>query len=635
MVLERREQEILNLLLKNELMTISQIAEALHLSNKTISQSLKNIDHYFEGSSVSLIRKPKVGISLMGNLEEIKKQMRSSVKQTIPTSKEERVQYLCFEILKKSGYFTRQDLQETLYIGKTTLEKDMMKVSEIFSLFHVTIEWIPGKGSFLNLMEQEKRKLAVDLIYYFWGQNWQVVKTEHSFVHTIDGIPDFASDVVNLDLLKQIDEIVQRYLSNRQQKLSDMSYHSLLLHLLIAVERIKEGKFIEKAPIEKEFVLTQDIHLLVRELEQSFAIDLPLSEIQFIQIHLSLDEQTTIRPVKDAMNDDLIRKSIKETITAYDEAALIGLVAHIKAVIERIRYGLPVVNPFLLDVKQSFPISFEEAIQLKQQLEKVFTLVIPEDEVAYLAVHIQAFKEREKEENTYKTKVLLVCSSGKGTSQLLAARLRRTFPKIDISRILSIQELANTKVTEDLVLSTVNLTMKNQPIVYVSPVLSLADQQKINRFLKEHEATAVRTKEFSQLIHSELIFLEQSLPTVKAVIRFIGEQLSLKGYAKKAIIQSAIERETLSFTSFGKFATPHGSPEQVLKSAIVFVRLKEEIKWGNEKVKYIFFICIKDETPEELELVYDNLLEIIDNGDRGYLAKGNKKQLLSYLKEGS
>ncbi|MFD1899481.1 BglG family transcription antiterminator [Enterococcus termitis] len=294
MVLERREQEILNLLLKNELMTISQIAEALHLSNKTISQSLKNIDHYFEGSSVSLIRKPKVGISLMGNLEEIKKQMRSSVKQTIPTSKEERVQYLCFEILKKSGYFTRQDLQETLYIGKTTLEKDMMKVSEIFSLFHVTIEWIPGKGSFLNLMEQEKRKLAVDLIYYFWGQNWQVVKTEHSFVHTIDGIPDFASDVVNLDLLKQIDEIVQRYLSNRQQKLSDMSYHSLLLHLLIAVERIKEGKFIEKAPIEKEFVLTQDIHLLVRELEQSFAIDLPLSEIQFIQIHLSLDEQTTI-----------------------------------------------------------------------------------------------------------------------------------------------------------------------------------------------------------------------------------------------------------------------------------------------------------------------------------------------------
>lgn len=634
MGLDRREKEIVTILLENGVTTISRIAEIMQLSNKTISQSLKFIDNYFEGSDVSLIRKPKVGISLVGNVDEIHQLMQSTQQQVIPTTKEERVQYLCFEILKKSGYFTRQDLQDSLFVGKTTLEKDMNKVNEILDLFHVTIEWIPGKGSFLNLMEQEKRKLAVDLIYYFWGHNWQVVKTENSFIHTIEGVPYFARDFVNLNKLKEIDELLQKYLSKTQQKLSDMSYHSLLLHLLITIERINDGKLLEENQQETERNSNFEFSQFVKELEQHFAILLPVSESRFIQIHLNSNNQEE-EFFSYRGYDDLIREKIKQTIADYDEASLIGFVAHVKSAIERIRNGLPVINPFVTDVKQSFPISFDEAIQLKQELEKLFKVSIPEDEVAYLAVHIQAFKERKKEENFYKIKALLVCSSGKGTSQLLAARIRRTFPEIDISRILSIQELTQTKITEELILSTVNLEIKNHEILYVSPVLSQVDQAKIGKFLAESNQVSIRTKEFSKLIQPNLIFLDKALIDLESVIQFIGEKLISLNYVKEGIVQSAIEREKLSFTSFGKFATPHGSPEFVNKSTIVFLRLKDEIKWGDTKIKYIFFICIKNETPKELELIYDNLLEIIDVGDKRHLVRGKKEQILSYLKEGT
>ena len=137
------------------------------------------------------------------------------------------------------------------------------------------------------------------------------------------------------------------------------------------------------------------------------------------------------------------------------------------------------------------------------------------------------------------------------------------------------------------------------------------------------------------MINSKLLFLDKSFDTYELALNFIGKQLSDGGFASSQVIESAIDREKLSFTSIGKFATPHGNPKFIKKSTIVFLRLKKEIKWGNDKVRYIFFICIKDETPEQLELIYDNLLEIIDLGDSGCLAKGNKKQLLSYLKEGS
>lgn len=634
MTLDQREKEIVSILLDHEWITISQIAQAMHLSNKTISQSLKIIDDYFEGSKVSLIRKPKVGIALIGNPSEIQQLVKTGKKSLIPSTKDERIQYLCFEILKKTGYFTRQDLQDALFIGKTTLEKDMKQVNEIFGLFHATIEWIPGKGSFLNLMEQEKRKLAIDLIYYFWGHNWQIIKVDQLYVHTIEGIPEFASTFVNLDMLREIDQLLQDYLFRTKQKLSDMSYHSLLLHLLIAIERVQDGQLLEGEPQGKKLSPDSELLRFIDELEEHFAVQLPISEIRFVQIHLNIDTKEDGLFQSDT-SDNLIRKIIYQTISEYDETFLVGLIAHIKSVVERIRNGLPVVNPFVMDVKQSFPASFEEAIQLKGVLEEVFNILIPEDEVAYLAVHLQAFKERKKEENVHQLSALLVCSSGKGTSQLLAARIRRKFPNIKVSRILSIQELAKVEIFEDVILSTVNLEMNNQQILYVSPVLSMADQGKIEKFLTEQEKKNARSREFSRLIHPDLIFLDEAFDDLEAVIQFIGEKLISLNYAETGIIQSAIDREKLSFTSFGNFATPHGASEFVKRSAIAFMRLVEEIKWGESKVSYLFFICIKDETPAELENIYDNLLEIIDAGDQGPLAKGKKHDLLRYLKEGT
>ncbi|WP_314208644.1 BglG family transcription antiterminator [Vagococcus salmoninarum] len=637
MILEKREKDIINFLLNHETTTITKIAEFMDLSNKTISQSLKVIDHYFTGSETKLLRKPKIGISLVGNVGEIQQQLRQNRHNDLPNNKEERVQYLCFEILGKSDYFTRQELQDVLYVGKTTLEKDMTKVNEIFNLFNVTIELIPGKGSFLNLMEQEKRKLAVDLIYYFWGYNWQVVKMEQGFVHSFEGIPPFADGFVNVAMLQEIDSVLQNYLVKTEQELTDMNYHSLLLHLLIAIERVKDGRTLELEHNEKEYIDDVELEKFIMQIEQAFDVKLPVSEIVFIQLHLTIDskviDETPYRSIE--VNDDLIRQIIREEKVEYDEASLLGLVAHIKSVVERIRRGLPVVNPFVSDVKQSFRVSFEEAIRLTQHLELCFSIQIPEDEVAFLAVHIQAFKERSKEQNTDKMSALLVCSSGKGTSQLLAARLRRTFPEIEISRILSIQELAKTDIYEDVILSTVKLAMKNQEILYVSPVLTMDDQKKIGEFIENQSESIVRHQEFSQLIAEDFIFLDEKLTSYQEVISFIGHKLTDKKYATSGIIESAVQREELSFTSFGKFATPHCAPEYVEKSIIVFIRLKDEIQWGEGKVKYVFFICIKEETPAELELIYDNLLEIIDLGNKNYLSKQTKGQILRYLKEGN
>lgn len=630
--MDKREYEVLDILLKYNQITITQISKQMKLSNKTISKSLDKIEDFLKGSELSLIRKPKIGISILGDKKKGYQLLNLRTAADVPNTKEERVQYLCFDILANEGYFTLAELSESLFVSKTTLEKDIVQVYEIFAHFHVAVEKIPGKGSFLNIMEYERRKLALDLIYYFWGQNWQIINQDGQFLHLIEGVPLFAQSFVNIEYLKQINILLQQFITKNQLKMSDLNYQSLLLHLLIAVERIKSNQLIDKKYADNKAQHPMIIDL-VSALESSFGISIPEIEIAYIQIYFNRLRQTDI-------NESLISEMrISETIVAStsldDGEAQHALARHIKQALERIVNKLPVNNPYTQDIKKNFPLSFDEALSLKNLLEKQFYLFIPEDEVAYMAVHLQTYREQMKLPSELKKSVLLVCSSGKGTSQLLAARIKRAFPELTINRILSVQELYQTKISEDMILSTVNISMPDQNLLIVSPILSQNDRQQIQQHLDNEQPNLKRNFEFSRLINEELIFLDKSFFSIEEILKFIGKQLVERGYAFKEIIASAVEREEFSYTSFGKFATPHGNAKFVNKSAIVFLRLKNELAWGNTNIRFVFFLCVKDENPQQLEKIFDSLLEIIDENEKGYLLKGNKQQILDYLKEGS
>lgn len=628
--MDKRDYEVFDILLKSNRITITQISKQMNLSNKTVSKSLDKIEKFLEGSGLTLSRKTKIGVSIIGDKTVSEKLIKQEIEQEIPNTKEERVQYLCFNILNNQGYFTLAELSEALFVSKTTLEKDIVQVYEIFDHFHVAIEKIPGKGSFLNIMEYDRRRLALDLIHYFWGQNWQIINQDGQFLHLIEGVPKFAQVFVNLNDLKRINLILQHFISINNIKMSDLNYQSLVLHLLIAVERIKDNQLIEDhqtGNTDKD----SGLEPLINCLEQDFNIQISKIEIGYIQVYFNQLEKESVDET--VMEEHEISALILEYTLLDDETAVNALAKHIKFALERIQNNLPVNNPYTKDIKKNFPISFDEALILKNSLEKHSKLFIPEDEVAYMAVHLQAFREQIKT-NMHQVDVLLVCSSGKGTSQLLAARIKRTFPEINIHRILSVQELYRAEITEDLVLSTVNISLPEEKILIVSPILSEVDRLQIRNYLEEDREEKRRNIEFSRLIKKELIFLDKEIKSLEEIISLMGEQLIEKGYAKRGIVESAIEREKFSYTSFEKFATPHANPNYVKKSAIFFLRLKNEITWGSTQVRFIFFLCLKDEDPQQLEEIFDSLLTIIDENRKGYLSKGDSQQILDYLKEG-
>ena len=194
----------------------------------------------------------------------------------------------------------------------------------------------------------------------------------------------------------------------------------------------------------------------------------------------------------------------------------------------------------------------------------------------------------------------------------------------------------SSEIEEDMIISTIPLTIEGREVIKVSPILNDQEIKEIGLAINEQKVISrnFRNKEFSNLIQPEFIFIDEKMNSQESVIEFIGNKLIMEGYAKREIISSAIEREELASTSFGNTATPHGSPKFVNQSVIVFLKLKEEILWGTNKVKYVFFICIKNESAEALERIYDELLDIMEDTTKRIFKDGTKEELLMYMKEG-
>ena len=112
--------------------------------------------------------------------------------------------------------------------------------------------------------------------------------------------------------------------------------------------------------------------------------------------------------------------------------------------------------------------------------------------------------------------------------------------------------------------------------------------------------------EFDSLIKKDLIYLDFPASSQEEALRYLANILVKKGYVKVTFPESIVEREKSHPTglpmSSHKIAIPHTTSDQVLESALIFGRLKDEIEFaemGGEPgstlpVRLISMFALKD-----------------------------------------
>ncbi len=609
--LSDQEVQIIKLILNSGVVHYSDISKRIGRSRKTISKYLDNIETLLSDYQVKLVRKRNVGIYFEGDPSDLQITLQKRVYPDTPNTKSERVIAILSKLLLSNKPLTIQDLADSTFVSRSTLESDFKEVKRILAKNNAFVE-TNHEGMQVMASESAKRKLISELLTMYWGDT-MYLENKKGEMHRELKIPLEMRSFFSKDTFQKVLTSLDRFEKKSLLHFTDYEFQSLAVHLIISMERIIKEKTLAQSthPVTLEPNTIQ----LIKILEDVFGVTIPQYERQYINIHILAAEgqpvgKDNLEKMASPIEKNVIHKFLATNIRSSDDTLLRGLTVHLTSALKRLSLGLNLHNPYTEDIKKYFPLAFNNAIDLSAKIEKQFEITLNENEVAFIALHIEAYIERQRS----MINAVIVCSTGLGTARLLEQRVKKYFSNsIQINRVTSIQDLKDHPLVEDLVISTINIEIPNTPVVVVPPFLDNASAKQIHNVVDQVLEERQNSSSFGSLLNSQLIFFAKKTETRAAVIKNIGKQLQKLGYGKNGIIEAALNREKLASTAIDNIAMPHAPIEFVLKPCIAIYINPQGIMWEGNKVNIVFFLAMNREVQNKIEQIYKRFNDILEN----------------------
>lgn len=609
----KRLKDILFSLLKSlKPITISDLANKLNVSNRTIRSDLNKLAEWGLNRNLNLIKKTGVGVWL--EIDDLRRrQFLQSLGRvnnyTEQLSPYQREQYILRLLLQFDSKYTAQSLAEELYVSRATVYKDLKEVEKWLVKYNLTLE--RERNYILNIKGQESdwRKAVADLLARLKNNQ----KLNDILAESDDFSPDSRFDnqtyhQINSLLgdirLEKIESILSELEKSLDFVFTDEAFIGLVIHIAISFERLKKGKDIkmnqeqlESLKNKTEFKVAE---LIAQKLQTELGIIIPTAEIGYISLHIlgsKLKQDINSVRVDDVLknSDDQVIMIARDIIITAEEVLsidlskdkqlLLGLVLHLRSTINRLKYGMSLRNPLLSQIKSNYPAIYGAAWATSVIFEEHLGVKIEEEEIGYLAIHLGAALERINN----KIKAIVVCGSGIGTSQLAATKLASRLLNLEIVDLLAVHELKQENLQGiDIIITTVPLQEFNDNIVQVSPLITDNDinliKTKVNNLLtvKKQNILNVKYDKIDELFDNDLIFINLNINSKVEIIKFLSNKLLIKDRVDEFFVESVLEREEFTSTRMAMgVAIPHGTEERhILKSAIAVATLARPVEWG-------------------------------------------------------
>lgn len=209
-------------------------------------------------------------------------------------------------------------------------------------------------------------------------------------------------------LVEKVDDMIiavcEKVICEAEKELGSLNSHIHILltdHICFAIERVKSGLTITNPFDEEIQVLYPKEYELaieaINKIRRFIGVNLGQGEVGFIAMHLhsarknvnvkeTLKNTRVMKEIVGIIEDEL---NIKLNKTEYQYKRLIN---HIQGTINRIQKGKNVENPLLMNLKEKFKDSFTIVEKVKEKIENEYEINVSEEELGYLAIHIERLK---------------------------------------------------------------------------------------------------------------------------------------------------------------------------------------------------------------------------------------------------
>lgn len=491
MFLTKRQENILNYLIQaDEFTTAKELAIALNVSEKTVYREIKElkenqancmgiiINHIGKGFKIdydTYINQFTVGASKAHRQHSFTPQER----------REKMFIYLLFLSPEKTSVVR---LSELYMISASSIFNDLCYIEDILKNTEIKLEK-GTQGTFLLGKEFHIRELLKSLI-----------------INTITN-NDYSYNLILLQdyFLYEDISFVRTLLSQMIAEkfcLEDPYYINMMIYILISISRIKNGHYLD-ASCEEESdagidTKSKQVSMdMLDKIAKFTTIELNINEAQKLY-HLVASSRFSRSkyPVMDDSQecimfiDCLIKHMVDEcSAQFFDNNELRkALIPHVKPLMMRLKYHINIHNPLLDEIKAecNFLFNILKKILCDITNDSMYE-TISDDEIGYLTLYFQYSLEQ----HLQSLNVLIVCSTGIGTSHLLKGRVLRAFPKWTIIDIVSSSEIKEIKNFDkiDLLLTTINLNIDMEnisiPAVHVSAFFNERDIDNVLKITRK------------------------------------------------------------------------------------------------------------------------------------------------------
>jgi len=487
-----REIKIIYLLLnRNEPITVQKLSEIYGVSIRTIKYDLKDLKEWFKDDDGVFQTKPHIGVWLLDNdeiRESVRKRLLGQTGFEYYPAPKKRILQIVFLLSLTDQAVTLQQLENKLNVSESTMLNDLDKIRDSLQSFNINLSHKDFYGYILTGSEYSIRSFMESSIQNVIS-NFDV----YSVIHLLQLNSDEVTGLL-LGLNNEFEYIFKRVLIHASKLINsnnpDLDYNDILTiscRLAIVIARLSINKPInsyQEVDLHDIKPDTFDFELFKRMFDE---YDFPIYQDEY---------QYVINGGQSIPKDDNLATLTEKIISAVgvqvdqpfdeDKQLFDSLLSHLMSKLNGKYQFTNEYNPFVKDIKANYPGLFDALYKVCIIEVSTNPAIVNDSFVSFLALHFMVSEQR-IHKNQRKVRVVYVCSTGLGVTNLIQQKIEASVPNVEIAGFTSLIAAKKqiSKIQPDLVISIFNLDELNAPLIQVSPLPTSHDIEKIKAKVAE------------------------------------------------------------------------------------------------------------------------------------------------------
>lgn len=608
-----KHQELISILENNATVTSTELGSFLNVSSRQIRNYVSHINEIHK----DLILSSNRGYSLNKNVK-IKPSHLSGENNIENYSKSKRQDYITQIILseKTNNIF---DIAEECFVSVSTVESDLQTIKRRLNKFNLKITTSQYEVKIVG-SEMDKRKIMNSIL-----------RDSKEFQFNFQNEIKMLIDYYNFDSLT-VD--IRKILKNHNIYANDYAVNSIVLHVVIMIDRFKYNKQLPKSNKMSKITdnaaldVAKDIAALI-ESSNGMKID----DNELYQLVLVIDNNTSeidysiinINNMSEYLSDeaieisDYLMKLIEDRfyISTNDKQFVVRFAIHIHNLLNRTYVGHSIKNPYKNQLKNQNPFIYDIGVYLAYKMQQKYSITISEDEIAFLAIHVGSQLQSSKDDSSKLKAVFIYSHYNQLHTNMYQDLLKLFSSQVNIESSIPYDQFDEEQFKNfDIIFST-NHFIDDARQIDVGHFLT--DQVISEIHDKINEAQIKRQQsQFKDIANTffnkELFYSTQEDQFDKyEIISWITKQTAKKGFTKTGFKEEIIKREKLSHTNFKTVAIPHSLSSNVEKSFIYTYIANSPIQWGDSEINLILLVGINQRDIRTFSSLYDSLVSLLNN----------------------